>query len=82
MLSPSGLGLENVFLICASDNCLLIQRWHFLRPKISTECGEISATCVLQGVSQKDERFNCRPHSIFIVFRPLAVFSFFIVFEF
>lgn len=41
VLSPHGLALENVFLIFASDNCLLIRRHHFLTPKIVTELGEI-----------------------------------------
>lgn len=81
VLSPCGLALENVFLIFASNNYLLTQRCHFLRPKIITEFGEISATSILGGkleASQKVKRFHFRPHSILTVFRPFAVFPYFI----
>lgn len=56
-LSAYGLALGNVFLIFASDICLLTQRRHFLRPKIITEFGEISAASFLLGVSQKVKNF-------------------------
>lgn len=73
VLSSHGLALENVFLIFASGNCLLTQKHHFLRSKIVTEFGEISATSFLLGVSQKVEYLEFLDllqclHTLFVVF--------------
>jgi len=78
VLSPRGLALEKVFLFFASDYCLLTQRCNFLRPKIITEFAEILPTSFLLWVSLKLKIFHFWPHKISRVFRPLAVFPYFI----